>query len=412
MFKGRNRYVDFRPESGDAVLVRGRLGLYAARGDFQLIVDHMEPAGAGRLQAAFERRKIELAALGWFDADAKRALPPVPRRIGVVTSPTGAALRDVLQVLARRYPQGEVVLYPTVTQAAQAAPSIARALGRAAARAEVDVLLLVRGGGSLEDLWGFNETAVAEAMRACPMPVVAGVGHEVDVTIADLVADVRAPTPSAAAELATPDGAALAQRSLALGAALGRAQRRRLDVDRRRLGELGHRLAARRPERLLLERARHLDELDGRLRRTGREGLARRAARLDTLAARLDARSPAAALAAAAARHERARLRLDNAARALLARRAATLDPLVRSLDAVGPMAVLRRGYAVLESGGRVLSSAEAVAPGAAFVARLADGRIDARVEGVRPDAPGNASGDDPENGPEDERRPAKRPLR
>ncbi len=430
MFKGRNRYVEFRPDNGDAVLVRGRLGLYAARGDFQLIVDHMEPAGAGRLQAAFERRKTELAALGWFDASTKRPLPPAPRRIGIVTSPTGAALRDVLHVLARRYPQGEVILYPTVTQAAQSAPEIARALGRAARRGEVDVLLLVRGGGSLEDLWGFNETVVAEAIRGCPMPVIAGVGHETDVTIADLVADLRAPTPSAAAELAVPDGAALAARALELGAALSRVQARRLGVETRRLGALGDRLAARRPQRLLVERARHLDELQARLHGVRRAESLRLRTRLQALAARLDARrpdrlvdaaqrdleasgrrlraaierrlsnassleerlarrlrerSPAVALAAGRARHERARLGLDNAARALVATRAASLDPLARALDAVGPMAVLRRGYAVLESDGRVVSSIRSLSAGDRIVARLADGKVDARVSDVAP---------------------------
>jgi len=191
MFKGRNRYIDFQPASGDAVLVRGKLGLYSARGDYQLIVEHMEPAGAGKLQAAFEATKRDLDARGWFDSSSKKALPNLPKTIGIVTSPTSAAIRDVLQVLNRRYRQSSIIIYPTLTQGSAAAPNIVRALNQANQRQEVDVLLLVRGGGSLEDLWAFNEISVATAIRESAIPIVAGIGHEVDITISDLVSDLR-----------------------------------------------------------------------------------------------------------------------------------------------------------------------------------------------------------------------------
>ena len=388
MFKGRNRNVDFRPESGDAVLVRGRLGLYAVRGDFQLIVEHMEPAGAGRLRAAFERLRAELDRLGWFAQDAKRPIPTSPARIGVVTSPTGAAVRDVLQVLARRAPGTPVIVYPTLTQGAAAAADVARALGRAARRREVDVLLLVRGGGSLEDLQAFNERAVAEAIRACPLPVVAGIGHEVDVTIADLVADLRAPTPSAAAELAVPDGAALAERAARADAALSRAGARLTARARERLHALRERLRAHHPERRLLERMQRVDELDGRLERAVRVAGARRTARLDGVAARLDARHPGRAIGDLRARLDTLALRLGTGGRARVERPRARLEVLMRALDAVSPLAVLDRGFAVVRRGDVVVRDAGTLAPGDRLELRLARGRADAVVERVPGDDP------------------------
>jgi len=433
MFKGRNRLVEFEPAAGDAVVVRGKLGLYAARGDFQMIVDHMEPAGAGRLQAAFEALKRELDALGWFAMEAKRPLPRAPDTIGVITSPTGAALRDVLQVLDRRYPQGRVILYPTLTQGVQAAEQVVRALERASRRREADVLLLVRGGGSLEDLQAFNERRVAAAIRATPLPVVCGVGHEVDITIADLVADVRAPTPSAAAELAVPDGRALQERAARAHEALLGVMRRQLETRRRLQDALDERLAHRHPERLLLERARHVDDLHERLSlriairrrdagaqtrqlttrllarhprravtaaRERHEALARRlnaamAHRLSSergagqrLDRRLGARSPALALNAAAARHARADTALRAAMHAQLQRCEAVLTPLSTTLTAIGPQAVLARGYAFLQSGERVLTGSAGISPGMRITARLSDGSLDATVDTVRPDPP------------------------
>ncbi len=208
MWKQRNSLLRFRPKEGMHVLARARVGLYEPRGEYQLIVEHLEEAGEGALKREFEKLKARLAAEGLFAAERKRPLPPVPRRIGVVTSPTGAAIHDILRVLRARFPAASVLLYPTAVQGAAAVPEIVRAIESASRRGECDVLIVARGGGSLEDLWCFNDERVARAIAGCRVPTISGVGHEVDVTIADFVADLRAPTPSAAALAAVPDKSA------------------------------------------------------------------------------------------------------------------------------------------------------------------------------------------------------------
>jgi len=208
MFRLRNATTGFTPKAGQQVLARGRISLYEPRGEYQFIAEHLEEAGVGALQRQFELLKTKLAGEGLFAPQIKRALPRFPRRIGVITSPTGAAIRDILHILARRFPPAAVLIYPTAVQGIAAAPAIIGALQTAGLRRECDVLILARGGGSLEDLWAFNDERVARTIRACPIPVVAGIGHEIDFTIADFVADARAPTPSGAAELVVPDRAA------------------------------------------------------------------------------------------------------------------------------------------------------------------------------------------------------------
>lgn len=385
MFKGRNRYVDFRPENGDAVIVRGKLGLYTARGDFQLIVEHMEPAGAGKLQAAFEATKRELDQLGWFAAQAKQPLPIMPGTIGVITSPTSAALRDVLQVLARRYRQAQIIIYPTLTQGAAAAPAIANALHEANTRSEADVLLLVRGGGSLEDLWAFNEISVAQAIRDSQIPVVAGIGHEVDITISDLVSDLRAPTPSAAAELATPDTSNLHHRVKNAFQSLVRIQQGRQIAFRQALQQQMTRLHLRHPERQLREQAQKIDEFDQRLIRAWRNRTQQRQARLQTAVMRLNATSPDLQLT----RHQNRQSQLSNRlAVAMGARQAqaqSQFNVLVRALNNVSPLAVLDRGYALVKKDNMVVLNASSVMPGDEIHARLANGEIVAIVSTIKP---------------------------
>ncbi len=266
MFRNANFYIRPPPANGDAVLIRGKVGIYPARGELQLIVEHLEPAGAGALLRAFEALKAKLAAEGLFDAERKRPLPPAPRRIGLITSASGAAVHDVLTVLQRRWPLARVFLYPVPVQGAEAPPAIVKALAELPRRASVDLVLLVRGGGSLEDLWAFNEEAVARAIRACTVPVVSGVGHEIDVTIADFVADLRAATPTAAAELATPDIAEWAAQVSGIGNLLRSAMQRRLQRAAEQLARNRARLHVLHPGRRLQERAQRLDELDARLR--------------------------------------------------------------------------------------------------------------------------------------------------
>ncbi len=218
MFRARNGLCRFTPREGQAVIAYGRVSLYEPRGDYQLLIEHLDDAGLGALQRAFDELKARLAAEGLFATERKRELPLVPRRIGVITSPTGAAIRDVLHILARRFPAAAVLVYPVPVQGEAAAPAIVAALDLASARAECDVLILTRGGGSLEDLWAFNDERVARAILRCSIPVVTGIGHEIDFTIADFVADVRAPTPSGAAELVAPDGRAWLQKLSQIGA--------------------------------------------------------------------------------------------------------------------------------------------------------------------------------------------------
>jgi exodeoxyribonuclease VII large subunit len=384
MWRNRAQTLGFRLEDGAQVLARARLSLYEPRGEYQLIVEHLEPAGDGRLKLAYEALVRKLSAEGLFDAASKRPLPDRVRRIGVVTSPSGAAIHDVLTTLARRAPWLEVVLYPSAVQGAAAAAELAAALAAASARAECDVLLLARGGGSLEDLWCFNDERVARAIRACRVPVVSGVGHEVDVTIADLAADVRAPTPTAAAELVAPDGAALrallADRAARLGRGIERERLRRVE----RLAGLARRLEAANPRARLAQRNQRVDELDARLRRAALAALAGRRARLERTQAALAARSPAPRLAATRARFDLVALRARGAFGRCLDERRGRLIGAARALDAVSPLATLARGYAiVMDARGRVLADVAGLGPGDAISARLARGRLHAKVTGT-----------------------------
>ncbi len=343
LFRNRNHALRFRPADGMQVLARARVSLYEARGDYQLIVEHVEEAGDGALRRAFEQLKQRLAAEGLFDSERKRELPALPRRIGVVTSPTGAAIRDVLTILKRRFPAIPVRVYPVPVQGKAAAPEIARMIALASKRQECDVLILCRGGGSLEDLWAFNEEIVARALADCAIPVVTGIGHEIDITIADFVADLRAPTPSGAAEHVSPDGTEWLRRFGQLGAQI--CGRMREDLARRheRLTWLARRLQQQHPGQRLRQRAQRLDELELRLARALRAGIERRRMRYETLA---------------------------------------------RTLDAVSPLATLGRGYAIVQrrADGAILRDAAGVSPGDEIQARLAKGRLICHVSKTESD--------------------------
>jgi exodeoxyribonuclease VII large subunit len=341
MFRSANSRVRVAPKDGLHVLIRARVSLYEARGEYQLIAEHLEEAGEGALRRRFEELKARLAAEGLFDTALKRALPRLPRRIGVVTSPTGAAIRDILHVLARRFPAVPVLIYPVPVQGAGAAAAIAAAIRLASERRDADVLILARGGGSLEDLWAFNEEPVARAIRAAAIPVVSGVGHEVDFTIADFAADVRAPTPSGAAEIVVPDRAEWRRNLVATQERLARGWRRLGGQARERLAWLLRRLELTHPRTRLAARAQRLDELEARLGRALRRELAQAAARL-----------------AAAA----------------------------RTLNAVSPLATLERGYAIVtRADGRVVRAAADVTPGDSVRARTAAGLFAATVTSVEP---------------------------
>lgn len=384
MFRQRNILSTFTPKDGQKVLVRARIGLYEPRGEYQLLVDYMEDAGRGALQRQFEELRARLAAEGLFAGERKRPLPPLPARIGVVTSPTGAAVRDILHVLARRFPAIDVLIYPVPVQGINAAADIVAALELAGRRAECDVLILARGGGSLEDLWAFNDERLARAIVASPIPIVTGIGHEVDFTIADFAADVRAPTPSAAAEMVVPDAQEWLQSFARLGRRLGSALRRRVGELNERLRWLSGRAALVSPAARLGQQAQRLDELEQVLVREMRRRIATYAERLRWLAGRAEQASPATRLAQQALRLDACRERLGRAWRQSWLDRSAGLSQLSRMLNAVSPLATLERGYAIVSAeDGRILRNADDTEPGSIIEARLGVGRIRARVLGT-----------------------------
>jgi exodeoxyribonuclease VII large subunit len=382
MFRQRNLAVRSAPRDGLQVLLRARVGLYEARGDFQLVVDHLEEAGEGELRRQFEALKQRLAAEGLFDESRKRALPRFPRRIGIVTSASGAALRDVLNVLRRRSRGVGLLIYPVPVQGTGAAREIAAMLALADRRREVDLLLLVRGGGSLEDLWAFNDESLARTIAGLELPLVTGIGHEVDFTIADFVADLRAPTPSAAAELAVPDVAAsLATLEVTRGR-LRAAMARTLARQGEAYGHLLRRLGRLHPAQAVRERMQRLDELQTRLAGAiGRDVRGRRE-RLRRLAAELGGRSPASRLAAIRQRIGHAGARLLPAARGRVSEARSLLRSAARALEATSPLATLGRGYAIvtLAATGSVVRDPAEAPPGSDIEARLARGRLRARV--------------------------------
>jgi len=375
MFRGRAQGVGFVPREGDRVEVRALAGLYAARGDFQLTVEAMRRAGAGDLFQRFLQLKEKLQREGLFDAERKRALPALPRAVGVVTSPQAAALRDVLATLRRRAPQVPVVLYPSAVQGADAPAALLAALAAAGARGECDVLLLVRGGGSIEDLWAFNDEALARAIAASPVPVVSGVGHETDFTIADFVADARAPTPTAAAALAVPARHELAERAGALARRLAHAWTRASDAREQRLDTAARLLRS--PSAYRAARAQALASAAARLAAAMRASVAAARWRLARDATRL--RAPGAA--AASERLAGLARRLARAQAVLAQRGAQRLDALGHKLVLVSPDAVLARGYAIVRrADGAVLRRALDAAEGERLDVRLSDGALDVTV--------------------------------
>jgi exodeoxyribonuclease VII large subunit len=340
MFRNRNSLVGFRPRDGQQLMVRGRVSLYEPRGDYQLIAEAMEDAGEGALRREFERLKTKLAEEGLFAAELKRPLPSMPRRIAVVTSPTGAAVRDVLHILARRFPPADVLVFPTAVQGAAATASIVAAIDSVSTRGDCDVLIVARGGGSIEDLWCFNDERVARAIRRCSIPVVTGIGHEIDFTIADFAADVRAPTPSGAAELVVPERRTLLAGLVNAETRLQRAMQRLMTRAGERSQSLLQRLHRAHPGNRLRQQAQRLDELDLRLRRAWEFSLTR------------------------------ARQRL------LLAQ---------RGLDAISPLATIERGFAIVTGpDGAVVQDVAQLQTGDAIEARVARGVVMATVTGKK----------------------------
>ncbi|MCL6444321.1 MAG: exodeoxyribonuclease VII large subunit [Alicyclobacillus sp.] len=384
MFSSRNRGLAFLPKDGMRVVCRGAVGVFDRDGQYQLYVQDMQPDGIGALYVAYQQLRDKLAAEGLFDSSRKRPLPAFPRRIGVVTSPTGAVIRDICSTLARRYPLAKVILAPALVQGPEAAPTLVHALQRLASGPEpVDVIIIGRGGGSLEELWPFNEEMVARAVAACPIPVISAVGHETDVTICDFVADVRAATPTAAAELAAPNVLELRQQLAQASVRAAQALQWQRNQARQRLDRLVQAAALTSPYKITDLRRQQVDYLEGQLRRTvGRpfrnaertlSGLTERLHHVDLLTRLMRVRNlldvyQQRAAAGLSKRRFTANLQLERA---------------LASLEALNPLTVLRRGYSVVYfgDGRRVVGSVSDVRPGERLVIQFSDGRIGARVE-------------------------------
>ncbi|MGX1125393.1 exodeoxyribonuclease VII large subunit [Pseudomonas sp. HLS-6 TE3448] len=379
LFRNNAARVRQALRDGLAVKVRGKVSLFEGRGDYQLILDTVEPAGDGALRLAFEALKEKLGAEGLFSSERKVALPAHPQRIGIISSPTGAVIRDIISVFRRRAPQVELTLIPTAVQGREAIGQIVRALQRADSLG-FDALILARGGGSLEDLWCFNEEDVARAIAACVTPIVSAVGHETDVSISDFVADVRAPTPSAAAELLAPDSSDLQRRIDSLQRRLLLQMQNRLAHARLRVEGLSRRL--RHPGERLRQQAQRLDDLDMRLRRAFEQRLNQRRERLARLDTRLAAQHPGRTLALLKQRLDSLSERLPRAMRETLKDRRQQLQATVQTLQVVSPLATLGRGYSILlDERGQAIRSASQTQNGQRLTARLGEGQLQVRVE-------------------------------
>jgi len=384
MFKSRNLAMNFRPENGQHVQIRGKVSLYQPRGDYQMIVDRMEEAGDGALQRKFEALKAKLAAEGLFDEDSKQDIPELPECIGVITSNTGAAIHDVLSVIKRRFPSIPVKLYSVPVQGEAAAPAICRALELVEEQAECDVVLLVRGGGSLEDLWAFNEESVARAIYDCPIPVVSGIGHEVDVTIADFVADIRAATPTAAAETVTPDQASWVQSLDWYQLHLQQLITRKIQRHHETLDWLGKRLSQQHPVAVVQRLSQRLDDVEQRLHYAWRYSLQQQQNRYQQLRARLLAASPARLISRHQHQLQILTQNLRHHIQHTLQRQKSRLQNNARTLHAISPLQTLERGYSITcNAEGKAITQSSEVSVGEELQTLLHQGKIVSTVKKI-----------------------------
>jgi exodeoxyribonuclease VII large subunit len=386
MFRLQTRLLKFEPADGLQIICYGRLSVYEPRGEYQIVVDYMEPKGLGALQLAFEQLKEKLSREGLFDPAHKKPLPHLPQKIGIVTSPTGAAVRDILQIIDRRFANVHILLYPVRVQGAGAAREIAQAIGELNQWPGIEVIIVGRGGGSLEDLWAFNEEAVARAIFNSRVPIISAVGHEVDFTMADFVADLRAPTPSAAAELVVRNKVELLQSLESLGRRLGNVSRGALEARRERLLSLVHRLTD--PRRRLSDQRLRLDDLFSRLSHRMQQGLSRENERLRLKAGSLILLHPGRRLAEHSHRLAQLSTRLSLALRAELRFFRQRTEGYMGKLQTLSPLAVLERGYSIA----RLLPSKEVIRRASRLKAedrvnvRVQRGEFIARVEEIKKD--------------------------
>jgi len=377
MFKGRNRAVKFRPQNGQQILVKANLSVYEPRGDYQLLVDVMDVAGDGLLQQQFEQLKSQLTSEGLFASEHKKPLPNAPKKIGVITSPTGAAIHDILTVLKRRNPTVDVIIYPVLVQGMQAANDIINAINLANHRNEVELLIVGRGGGSLEDLWCFNDENLARTIFDSHLPIISAVGHEVDVTISDFVADYRAPTPSAAAEIAVDTTEELRQRISHCQQSLNAVINASITARQLTLQGLTQRLVQQDPKYRLQQQAQYLDELSNKLTHNISQRLKLDNHRLNQLNQRLLVHTPQPALNQFIERHQQLVIRLKQAATRLLATKQAALHAKLRELNSVSPLAVLERGYSITyDEQMNVIKDKSQLQPEQVIITQLSQGKV------------------------------------
>jgi len=386
MFRSQARLLRFRPESGMQVIARGRVTIYDARGELQLSAEFLEPVGAGALQVAFEQLKARLAQEGLFDATRRKPIPPLPRRIGIVTSPRGAALQDMLNILARRHESVGIQIYPAQVQGETAAAEVAAGIKHFNRAKSVDVIIVARGGGSIEDLAAFNDEALARMIFGSTVPVISAVGHETDFTIADFVADLRAPTPSAAAELVIESKHRLAEHLAHLHQRLDRATRYRLLMARTHLQELAQHGAFARIQDLMVRRSQRLDELTYRLASNYRTLLHDYHRRLD-LAARVRHYDFRRSLAVVRGELDARTEAVVHAFQSQLAARRARAERLTAQLNALSPVKILERGYAlVFDESGALVKDVSQLAAGSEISAQVARGSFTAEVKSTKND--------------------------
>ena len=382
MFKTSNRNAAFTPRNGQQVMVRARISVYEPRGEYQLLADFIEPAGDGLLRQQYEQLKAKLAAEGLFAPERKKPLPLNPRTIGVITSPTGAAIRDILTVLQRRAPALEVIIYPSLVQGAQAAADLTAALQLAIRRNECDVLIIGRGGGSLEDMWCFNDETLARTIAFCPIPIVSAVGHEIDFSISDFVADVRAATPSAAAELVSPDQQHQLTQLLQLKQRLAQSMRQRLGFAAQRFLHQHSKLQLLHPARRLQQQQQRLDELQIRLSQAMQQQLHRKTQQWQLQQKSLALVSPQQRLQRQQQQLQQLQHKLQQAMAVQQQKQWQRWQRLSGQLHIVSPLATLQRGYSIVFSAqGTVIKDQQQVATGDQIQVRLANGGFNARVE-------------------------------
>jgi len=383
MFRNRNSIVGFIPKNGDQILIRARIGLYEARGEFQIIAEHMEAAGDGALRRAYEELKHSLQRQGLFATEHKKSLPETINRIGVITSPTGAAIHDILTTLKRRYPSAQVIVYPVAVQGAQSAAQIAAMIHTAAERNETDVLILARGGGSLEDLWSFNENVVAQAIFKCTLPIISGVGHEVDVTIADLVADFRAATPTAAAELVSPNQFELRTKLQLLRSRLIQSNKRNHQQNQQRLNWTLKRLQH--PGRRIQEYAQRVDDIQSRTFKSVTNQIYQKRLQQALLNEKLSALHPARIISDQIQHCQSLSSRLQQTIKLKLNKKQQQFFVQTKILNTVSPLATLERGYAIVTHGDdnenqSLLKDSTNINIGDRIITRLHSGKLISRV--------------------------------